>query len=716
MATKFESKVKSDQEIISTLFNDIYDPSRAIMQQVWWRNVLYYMGEQWIDWHRTLGTFVRRRQDQSANPTPVSNMIRDYVRSIKAMILNKDFDVRIWPNSEDLIDTDAAKVGNSLLSHFDSMNDEAFEDQKELVILFLILFGTSFMRTYPAMDSGEWAIDANGDISKDGDIGNEALLPFNVCLPLYGSILKRKPYIGIKSLKSRIWVEDTFKKLIDADEDKSIVDYQKKLMQMVAQVSPWKGATSTGNELSYDDDDMIVFKELEFQPTNAHPNGRYIIAVGDKIILERDRMPIKVEKGSWEYTITDFHYNQIPGRFWSDPGVNDQISPQDNVNKIDQALIMNRQGLGRTMVLSPSDVELERVNKGSQSILVIKYDSLTSVGAKPEFHKGIALPDQVLRERDNHINSSQSTSGDPKNVMRGSAPTSQPSGALVDSLKEAAEQGHTPDIKRVYRSLKRVYKKELILAQEIYTENRIIKYKGKGNEIIVKKFKGSDLHKNTDVRLELDTSSFSTNSGQTTMMTEMAKSGVFGDLSQDPGVRHELMQKVGLTKYKDTVNIHIEITKRENAVISETKVSDMVSQSVGGNPQTRTLPPKTIPGIFMTAMDFLHPDIKGNTPEIVISPDPIFKMQDHRVCMEYHLRFILSDEYNALPAEVQQAMVIHYDAHNKAKQMQDAEAQQMMQEQQAREGLAKNPAANPALRGQGQPQQGAGQIPGEGGY
>jgi hypothetical protein len=92
---------------------------------------------------------------------------------------------------------------------------------------------------------------------------------------------------------------------------------------------------------------MVLFKEVEFRPTKDYPKGRNIGMVGDQICFEHDRLPIPVEgDGKWYYTLTDFHYYYVPGRFWGDGGVNDLISPQNSVNQIDQDLETNRKGIG----------------------------------------------------------------------------------------------------------------------------------------------------------------------------------------------------------------------------------------------------------------------------------------------------------------------------------------------------------------------------------
>jgi len=53
------------------------DTSRAMMEQLIARNLLYYIGEQYLEYLPSSGQF-RRRLESPFMPTPVSNEIREY--------------------------------------------------------------------------------------------------------------------------------------------------------------------------------------------------------------------------------------------------------------------------------------------------------------------------------------------------------------------------------------------------------------------------------------------------------------------------------------------------------------------------------------------------------------------------------------------------------------------------------------------------------------
>src|SRR5574343_1892838 len=133
-------------QFIDTVFNDQSDVTRMMNENVIWRNLLYYCGEQWLEYVPTSGSFRKRLQLNNYVPTPVSNEIREYCRSIKSLLMNQKMAVRVWPNTGEKEDRDAAEIGEQLLTWMDFSQDERFFDEKEKICLWLAISGTAFMR------------------------------------------------------------------------------------------------------------------------------------------------------------------------------------------------------------------------------------------------------------------------------------------------------------------------------------------------------------------------------------------------------------------------------------------------------------------------------------------------------------------------------------------------------------------------------------------
>ena len=691
-------------EVVKNLFQPTSDPSRAVLEMTWFRNILYYIGEQWLAWYPAQGTFGRRYEMNVQVPTPVSNIIRDYVRSLKALTLNKKYKTMIWPNSEEQEDRDAADLGIRLLESLDNRNDNEIEDIKEGIELSRVITGSGFSRALPLNDTGQYITDGKGNLVVNaGDVCDEVILPFNVMVPTHGSTLDDKPVIGIKSLRTKEWVEDTFKVLISADESTMEVDYQKQLLQLVANVSPWKGrsAESGGTDiLDVSSDQLVVFKELEFRPfvsnnpkRKSRPKGRYTSICGDKILIDQDDLLIPTDKsGRWNYTLTHYPYDLVLGSFWPSGAVDDLISPQNTINRIDQALETNRDSFGRPWLMSPSEVTLKRISSRNQGILAIEYNGREAAGSRPLMIPGTPYPSQILEERQIQQENAQMSAGDPKNILKGQSPSSGASGIMLDILRETAEQSHTPDISRFYRALNRHQRKRLILAQHIYTEERTLKTKGEGNRILVKKFKGADLRDNTDVRLELDSGISSTQAGKNEVLTRLIEAGFWGPISERPQIQRELLKRMGMSGFPEENNLHRDRAELENSKMRDGKADDIAFQGI---PDTYVKDPTT--GDYV--MDQTGEPI---VDQWAIKPgiDPVFRLDNHLIHMQVHDQYILSREFKELTDELQALAVGHRLMHEMAHEAEMAKQMEAMAAQeQGKSTQSSNPGKTMGLAG-----------------
>jgi len=628
---------KDDKQIagmIEQLFDVQQDITRIILDRITYRNILYYIGEQYVEFVKSAGTF-RRRLLPAYIPTPYSNQIKDYIRSLKAMLLNQKLIPKVSPNTTEPEDRQAADLGGKLLEWMDTINEGEFSDEKEKLAVWVGLSGTGFLRTYPDMDSGKWFMGKEG-LMKTGEVITRAIVPLSVRFDYSGATLKQKRWVGVQTLVPREYVEDMFKVKISGPSSPDVIDYERKLMKLVSQVSPWKGA-GLETQVYQEDQDWVLLREMELRPTPKYSKGRYILACHQEVLIDANRMPIKVKEDDWHYTLTDFHADYVPGRFWSDAPVNDLISPQNGINEILQLLALNRKGLGRPRIISPGDIKLESIQEGGHAFLALKYDALLAGGQKPEMSPGISLPPQTLAEFELHKASIQDASGDPKSILKGKPPSASSSGVQVDILRETAERGHYPDLERYNRSMARVYKKRLLLASEIYSEKRQIKIMGRGHAMDIVSFKAANLRDNTDVRLELDSGLSTTKAGQTQLLMQLAEKGLFGPVEANPELREEFLDRLGLSGSTSQANVDIERAETENAAVSS------------GKPQN----------LFLMDPDKIGED---GTPEVA-NLDPLFKYDNHPIHYEIHRRFILTSTFAELPQQAQIILLAHADAH-----------------------------------------------------
>jgi len=667
---------KTDEDILEhfgQIFGEKLTGTREVLNQTIERNILYYLGQQWFDRYLSTGKFGPRYPFGNV-PMPVTNKIREHVRSMTALNLNKRFVVKVWPNSNEQKDKDAAKLGEWVLEDMDAANCHEIEDIKEWAVIWTILSGNAFPRTYFGSDNGMYVVGPDGkslEVGK-GEIVTECILPFNAEVPMLGDTLRKKAWAAIKGLKNKEWVEDIYGVKLDKNKETGLdgMAYQSKLMQMVATVSSWQSSEKSSFEVT-EAEELVIVKEIEYRPTKEFPKGRYAMMCQGNILENNDKLPIPVgENGEWDYTLTHLSYNYTPGCFWATGGVDDLISPQNTINKIDQDLEGNRENVGRPWVLTPKGLTLTRRSSFGSKLLELQWDSLLSGGAKPEVHSGVPFPAQINQERENKEKAIQDASGDPKNILSGQSPHAKASGRLAAILREGAEASHGPDIARFYRGWARVNKKRLILAQDKYTEKRFIKIAGPGNKVFIKQFRGADLHGNTDVRMELDSGLSTTYTGKTEIMMELLAQGFFGEVTPGSPTQREMLTRLGLSGFPDTGNIHRERAEWENSVIVDG--SDMSSIYV---PEMPAMNPDTGEPIV---------DQQGiPVPMLPETIDPLFEIDNDEIHVDTHDQLIFSREFRELPEERQVFMLAHRTAHSDRLEQR---RQQAMMEQMVIEG------------------------------
>jgi hypothetical protein len=190
------------RKVFDSLFANKNQINMQILHRVWFRNGLYYLGEHWFEWVRGQNTF-RRLMPCPFALTPMANMIRDYVRSMKSLILNKDYFVSIWPNSNDAEDREASEMGENFLRWLETWDDERYIDEKEKIAIWMVITGTSFDRTFITIENDAWVFDKAGNPIKTGNVVSQCASSSAVTVCHYGRSLRQKRWFDSRNIKPK---------------------------------------------------------------------------------------------------------------------------------------------------------------------------------------------------------------------------------------------------------------------------------------------------------------------------------------------------------------------------------------------------------------------------------------------------------------------------------------------------------------------------------
>lgn len=616
---------------VNETFDEPSNPIINLLHDEWYECILYYLGEQWIQYEK-IGAF-RRINKEDWIPTPVDNHIVDTVEVAVSNMLSAKFIPRVIPNSNDPKDVYGARLGDRVMVQLD--NETEFEDEKDWAYWWAAVCGTGFLMA-EAKDLANRAIvlepsPVEGEdedeekapgVIPDKVVDRRHLNPFWVRVSELATDLKvgRCEWWGYQEIKSLDWVRENFPdkaKYVQADSiEGTSVRYQAKLWELVGHASTRVFSSSFGTRGSLYGtlDRHTIVKYKEWGPTRDYPRGRCAV-VASNILLYDGPLPISDEEGIAEYSAVALHYRRVPGRFWSKGVVRDILSPQDRINGIDAQIVLNRKHCINPQKLIPLGCGI-KVWSGEPGRNVV-WDPTQTMGHKPEIIQGQGLPNDVWNERIGMADSIKRSSGS-EDILKGKAPQGVRAGIALDMLEEKAASRHYHRDNRMKTALQRLYRLCLILVQKHYTIPKLIKIGGQQDVYDVKQFTAAELRSNNDVRLESDSGISRTAAGRTYMLMQMAANGLV-DVT-NPVERSEILRRLGLSGFKTQISQDYERAERENAEMTsgQGKLFEKVS---------------------------------------------VFGLDDHSIHIAVHTNRMKQSDFLELPEAIQGEMVSHVGAH-----------------------------------------------------
>jgi hypothetical protein len=197
---------------------------------------------------------------------------------------------------------------------------------------------------------------------------------------------------------------------------------------------------------------------------------------------------------------------------------------------------------------------------------------------------------------------------------------------------------------------------------------------GPGNEILVRKFKGSDLHGNTDIRLELASGIASTNAGRADLVMQLLQYSFFDNPAIQPDLQREILKMLGLSSFEQSTNLHKIRAEYENSILTGDDEAALMGVA--------------LPGPIPAVDDAGNPVLDENgQPQMIhlfpASHDPVFPFDRHDLHIEVLNKLIFSREFRKMPSFKKERVLGHYDMHTGALEAQIAEQQAAAAEAEA---------------------------------
>ena len=522
----------------------------------WTRVILFLVGKQWLTWKRDIRLYVPERNVPKWRQQPVTNLMFAVYRTAVAKLTKQRPAFDCVPVSQDSDDIEAAELGNALLDYWWRFLEMAKLLKRALGDLLttgnmhvLVHWDTEAGPVSPLMvpvahpttgedvdtpadEDGEPIMRDMTDLEKkahdnaraegsveqgddypqvpDTDASPKTVAQGEIKHTLINPMCIRynpeaespedaeEVYIGtIESAAIASKKYDIPEGEIQGGGDTDLMSYQDVITAastgLTSQFGIWNGsdnATAKGKR-------TLVLRYYR-KPCSDYPEGRHWIQVGKTIVEKEQPLPY----GFWPPHVTAQDVT-VPGQPVA-MGLLGQIMPLNEEYNTLNGKIMEHNvtmGFGGKWAVSPEDAKLKIDSDPAQILISKGY----AAGRPPMQIPPMALPGEVYQERERIMGDLQLVSN-LNELSLGKKPEGVSSGRGFLTLQEQTDSTLSPTLMAVEDFLQEVGRRDLVLAQKYYREERTIKIKGENGVWQFRSFKGSDLSDSMDVQVQVGSS------------------------------------------------------------------------------------------------------------------------------------------------------------------------------------------------------------------
>lgn len=475
---------------------------RGRFEPVWYLNMAYYIGEQWIFWNHGR---LDRPKLESHRVTLTDNRIIGIVRTELAKLTRQKPAFQVVPTSSEAEDMQATLIGEKILDylwrhlHVRDRLMEALEWSRTCCAGFWKIYWdpTAGQQVNivvdgegkPVMHSETGApmrpADFEGQIPEElgqktiatGDVRIEVVSPFEFYPDPIARNLQDCEWCIQESVKSVEYVKQRYGVEVTADTDVSAGPAESRLFPsfQMGGSSGYKG--------------VKVF-EYWCKPNSEYPQGCQTVWVKQKVLLEGPN-PYR------ELPYVMFKGVPVPGRFWPTSVTEQLRGPQTELNKIKSQITENAQRLGNPSLLASKQANIQMSGVPGERL---DYDDTTQ-NAIPSYLVPPNLPAYVLQQQERAEQSMQEISGQHE-VSNAQVPAGVKAASAINLLQEADDTRLGPAIYELEEALGEAGTRLLKLVAQYWTDERTIMIAGEDHAWDTMMFRGAALRDNTHVEVQ----------------------------------------------------------------------------------------------------------------------------------------------------------------------------------------------------------------------
>lgn len=660
-----EEAHKMIMEAVSGLRSQV-SYQRWLFERGWFRNLLYYAGNQWVTFDRSNRRF-RERRLRKWVPKPVTNRFASTANSIAAAIENIKPDVSYRPATEDPDDVATAAVCEQITPVID--HETELKKIKSRLAKWTTLTGNAYASPHydlswdkggrfiqhlqcptcgtvsnpedldviascPECGSPELmdAVDGMGEpIGAEVPVGRmkvDIYSPFEIALDMQTEGIDNQFQILTSQSMDQAIIKKTWNPPWDIKEEPGFEEVKEsyEYRNAIAYITDVSSYT-TGR--GHDKIPRGTVHKLHRLPDDTFPDGLHAVVVGNRV-LEATQLPYthKISKKEVKFlNFVHFGYESFPGRHYHKTPCDDLIPKQDQRNRIESLIELTiMRGAYNTWLLPLGSGISTLTGEPGQKVT---WDPNQTNGAEPNLITANPVPPalpQWIEKIDRDFEELAGTF----DVLKGNVPKGVSAGYAIQLLTERGFSRFGSVFSNWENAWKEMRKQELSIFRVYATEERIQNVMGQHGEWETQKFLGSDIMGGVDIVIESGESRPKSQLAMQASVEQLVKLGVLNP-TEDPEQRYRIAEKYGMASVLGGVDTDIREASRE----------------------------------FQEFMEGMEPKMK-------------VWVDNHEVHMSQHRQDAKSDNFKKLPPEMQDFWSSHIMKHELGKVMQMAQVQQMM--------------------------------------
>lgn len=668
----------ADVDTLASCVETFYKSDSLIKAQLtyhWERNHLMLDGQQWIVFEGSRATGglwkpVKISKENEYIPRPVTNYMYDAYQTLKSYMLKTKPRTSVRPNSQTHRDKSSAKIGELCLeANFERLKEDY---NYEYAAACLITYGTVFKKDYwdysnlvlskipvtqpmPVTDPQTGQVigmeeravtDENGQpVFQDvplGDVNTAVVEPYRIALDPLATDLHTAKWIMEYSIQTLDWIKATYSREEEgytnrADEVKPEAGLNNSMRRWF-RLKTSSGTRNASPPLSGSGsgpgghDAMVansaVLKEYYERPCELYPKGRLVV-VANNIPLYVGESPCEGDElGDW-HPYSECRWEIVPGRFWGKSPLDDASEIQKMINSIDAVIILVRKTMAIPQKLIPLGAGIAPGSWTGRPGQEVFWRPNGSNNVPPSTIPASGVDQSIFAERAQRLEDFKQITG-AIDILKGDRPNGVTAASALNMLYEVGTGKLFPILDRWKCYVESSQKKQLKIIAQKYREPRqdfikLLKSKNSQfSEEELNKFIGTDLNDNCNVKIEAGSNVPKLQAAKQAMLMELAQGGTLQ--LESPINRQEFNDQMGITGFDSDVGKDIKRAEWENDLM------DSLMEN-----------PEQTPVVLEVDNDDLH-------------------MQTHGDRMK-------EPSFMSLPIQIQQAYMMHNNAHQQAKAM-----------------------------------------------